>query len=198
MTASSRKNHQELSRQCIVTRQSLDKDELVRFVLDPESRVVPDLACKLPGRGVWVSCSPEILAQAVAKKQFAAAFKQAVTVRPDLQSLVVSLLREKALSALSFARKAGLTRVGFEKVLTAVRSEEAIALLHASDASSDGINKLRPETQIPVFCGFTRDELSTILGGDNVVHAAVCGGTAGKDFLLQLRRFSGFVGESPL
>ena len=198
MATASITDYQESSRQCIVTRQAQDKDTLIRFVLDPNAQVVPDLACKLPGRGVWVSCSSDVLARAVAKNMFASAFKQPAQVRPDLSALVLSLLRHKALNALSFARKAGATRVGFEKTLAAIRSGEAIAVLHATDASSDGINKLRPEDDIPVFCGFTRDELSPILGGDNVVHAAVCGGKAGEDFLLQLRRFSGFVGESPL
>lgn len=185
-------------RQCIVTRQSLDKDALIRFVIGPDQQLVPDVLNKLPGRGVWVSCVRSTLAQAIAKKQFAGALKQAVQIRSDLLVLTESLLRERALNALSFARKAGLTRMGYEKVLSAVRSGDVIALLHASDASDDGVKKLKSEDDIVISKCFTRDELSTILGGENVVHAAVCGGKAGEDFITQLSRFTGFVEESPL
>ena len=33
----------------------MPKDALLRFVLAPDGQVVPDLAGKLPGRGIWVT-----------------------------------------------------------------------------------------------------------------------------------------------
>jgi len=45
-------------RKCVVTGDFLSRDELIRFVCDPEGKIVPDLAERLPGRGVWeCSCS---------------------------------------------------------------------------------------------------------------------------------------------
>ena len=51
---------------CIVTRTVKDEAELVRFVRGPDGVVVPDLARKLPGRGVWVSLDRRLLDQAIA------------------------------------------------------------------------------------------------------------------------------------
>jgi len=56
---------------CIVTRTVKDEAELIRFVRSPDGVVVPDLARKLPGRGVWVSLERRLLDQAVARKLFA-------------------------------------------------------------------------------------------------------------------------------
>ena len=65
----------EPERQCLVTRQSLSKTEMIRFVLAPDGQVVPDLKMRLPGRGVWVTANRQILEQAVGKGLFARGFK---------------------------------------------------------------------------------------------------------------------------
>ena len=40
-------------RRCLVTRERLPKEAMIRFVLGPGRELVPDLAGKLPGRGMW-------------------------------------------------------------------------------------------------------------------------------------------------
>ena len=42
-------------RRCIVTGDVQPKAGLVRFVVGPDGQIVPDLADKLPGRGIWVT-----------------------------------------------------------------------------------------------------------------------------------------------
>ena len=46
-------------RMCIVTREVMDEERLIRFVRGPDGEVVPDLNRQLPGRGVWVRLSTE-------------------------------------------------------------------------------------------------------------------------------------------
>ena len=58
-------------RMCIVTREVKDEADLLRLVRSPEGEVVPDLARKLPGRGVWVSLTRDKVADAAAKGLFA-------------------------------------------------------------------------------------------------------------------------------
>src|SRR3954453_10764636 len=48
-------------RRCIVTRKRLPKEQMIRFVLAPDGQLVPDLAAKLPGRGMWLSASGDVL-----------------------------------------------------------------------------------------------------------------------------------------
>ncbi|MFL5254251.1 MAG: DUF448 domain-containing protein [Rhodopila sp.] len=48
-------------RRCIVTRERLPKEKMIRFVVAPDGRLVADLAGKLPGRGMWLSASGDVL-----------------------------------------------------------------------------------------------------------------------------------------
>src|SRR5262245_39933669 len=52
-------------RMCAVSREVRPIDELIRFVISPQGDVVPDLKRKLPGRGMWVTASREVVAEAV-------------------------------------------------------------------------------------------------------------------------------------
>ena len=41
---------------------------MYRFVVDPENQVLPDLAAKLPGRGLWIKADRVSLQSAIEKK----------------------------------------------------------------------------------------------------------------------------------
>ena len=132
----------EPERTCVVSRAVLTPDELIRFVRSPDGVVVPDLAGRLPGRGVWVTCEKSFVAKAAERNAFAKSLKSPVKVPPDLADMVETLLKARALSALSFANKAGQVLCGFTKVEISIAKGEAFALLHGSDAAIDGRNKL--------------------------------------------------------
>ena len=51
-------------RKCIATGEVQPKNGLIRFVVGPESQIVPDVLEKLPGRGIWVSADREALDKA--------------------------------------------------------------------------------------------------------------------------------------
>ena len=48
-------------RRCVLTRERLPKERMIRFVVGPDRQIVPDLAAKLPGRGIWLSASRDVL-----------------------------------------------------------------------------------------------------------------------------------------
>ena len=75
-------------RTCIATRQERSPDEMIRFVLDGDDRVVPDLKRKLPGRGVWITNGKSHVKTAIEASLFARSFKKAVTVGQDLLDLI--------------------------------------------------------------------------------------------------------------
>ncbi|HAL06579.1 MAG TPA: hypothetical protein DCP26_04360 [Brevundimonas sp.] len=62
-------------RQDLASRQALDESRLIRFVAGPDGAVVPDLARKLPGRGLWVAADRVSLEAAIKKNMFARAAK---------------------------------------------------------------------------------------------------------------------------
>lgn len=129
-------------RTCLVTREAQPPEGLLRFVRDPDGRVVPDIRGKLPGRGVWVTARHDAVAEAVRRKLFGRGLKDEVTVDADLADWVDRLLLDAALKALSMARKAGQVVTGFGKVTTAAAKGQATAILHAREAADDGRRKV--------------------------------------------------------
>jgi len=193
-------------RQCALYRSQSREDELLRFVLDPEKRVVPDIKRKLPGRGVWITASRDAVTEAVRRKVFSRGFKQSVAADADLADLVAALLKRAALQDLALANKAGCVVTGYVKVEKALKDGKRRILLHASDASGDGCRKLdrlaqavlQPDEQRQGPIGvFGSDELSQALGKSNINHAAIADGEVGKRFLRSALKYSDYVGPHP-
>ena len=57
-------------RRCIALMESLPKERMIRFVLSPDHVVTPDIAERLPGRGIWVSADRKALKKAIARNLF--------------------------------------------------------------------------------------------------------------------------------
>jgi uncharacterized protein len=183
-------------RTCVVTRAERKPDELIRFVVGPDGAVVPDLARRLPGRGVWVTLDAAAVATAVKTKAFSRSMKRQVTASPDLPALIERLLVKRAMEALSIANKAGLVLTGFGKV-EAELTQSPLALMHATDAAGDGCHKLdrkwsainadRNRTAL-ILAGLTIEQLSLAIGRENVVHACLRHGGAASRFVDALTR----------
>jgi predicted RNA-binding protein YlxR (DUF448 family) len=181
------------TRQCIATRELLPKEAMIRFVVGPDDVVVPDLANKLPGRGMWVKASREAVAEAAAKRLFSKAAKKQVQLPESLVGQVEMLLRKRVLEALAMARKAGLLVNGHEKVLKVLVSNEGACLLHADDAGENGVRELNNKArELPIFQCFSRDELSQVTAHPNPVHVVLKKGGPAEYFITHARRFTGF------
>ncbi len=129
-------------RRCLVTGHVLPKGNLLRFSIDPQGVLVPDIAEKLPGRGLWITADRATLGAALKKNVFSRAARRAVRVPPDCAQRVVDLLRQRMVEAIGFARRSGTATSGFEKVEGWARAKRLQALLVASDAGKDGRGKL--------------------------------------------------------
>ncbi len=189
----------EPERRCIVTRESGPRAGLIRFVIGPGDEIVPDLAERLPGRGLWVSADAAILRQAAAKGQFARAARQPVRVPPDLVARVEGLLVQRLVDLMALARRAGEALAGLEKTKDALVSGKAVLLVQASDGSARETAALRPpegeNTRVSCLSG---DELGMAFGRDRVVHAAVLAGGLANRIRSEALRLSGIrVGAYP-
>lgn len=170
-------------RKCIVTGQSLDCGELIRFATSPAGDLAPDLQRKLGGRGVWVTGTRSHVEQACAKKAFDRAFRTKVTLPDDLPGLIDNLLMKTALDALAMARKAGQIVTGQTKLNAAIRAGKIGLVIEALDGAEDGLRKTHSalhatglSREVPVIRLFTSSQMSLALGRDNVVHAGVPSG----------------------
>ena len=193
----------ETERFCVVTRTVKPVTDLIRFVVGPDG-VVPDLKRKLPGRGLWITASRGALADAVGRRVFARGFKRDVRVARDLVEQTERLLVRAVLDALAIAGKAGLVAAGFGKVTDALGHDAVVALIHAADAGSDGVAKLKAPlrqrddaNRIATVREFTSAQLDLALGRSNVVHAALLAGSASDTFLARFQRLERFRAGGP-
>ena len=171
-------------RTCIVTRTKAAPQTMLRFVVAPDGRVVPDLARRLPGRGAWVRLARDLVEKAISRKAFTRAFKKAVSVPADLASMIDDLLVQAALEALSLANKSGALVSSSAKIAEGATKQPVACLIHAGDASLDGIRKLEMAMRASfatksldfpaVYTGLlTGEALDRALGRENVRHIAV-------------------------
>lgn len=190
-------------RTCCVTRESLPKADLIRFALGPNGEILPDIAGKAGGRGVWVAANRQVLAQAVAKNAFARALKAQVNVPDNLVEITQAHLEKRLLGALGLAMKGGHLVTGYAKVRSAIEKGKIDALIAASDGSMDGRKKmtqllraLELEDEVPQIDLLNAEQLSLALGGKNVIHAALVGGAATKSALDRYHQLDRFMAEN--
>lgn len=161
-------------RRCIATGESGPTDRLIRFLLGPGGEVVPDLAGKLPGRGVWLTAERALVERAVRKRLFARAFRAEVTVPGDLADRLEAMLAQRLIGLIGLARKAGQAVAGFEKVRERLAEGRVGALVEAVDGAPDGKGKLaRLAGDVPVVEVLTGRELGLAFGRDFAIHAAL-------------------------
>ncbi len=179
-------------RRCIATGQTGPKAGLIRFVVSPENVIVPDIAGKLPGRGIWISADRAAISLAVAKNLFQRAVGKPVSVPDSLIGDVEALLVQKAVERLSIARKAGQAVAGATKVKDWLAKDEAALLIQAVDGSAREKSRLRPpagpDSRFEVL---SASEIGLSFGREHVIHAALAAGGLAEGFREDAMRLSG-------
>jgi len=184
-------------RSCLGCREVRPKDELLRFVLDPEGTLFPDIAKKLPGRGAYTCFSRSCLEAASRRKQFNRSFKGEIRLLPETEliSLIITILEEKISSLLSLANKAGKAVSGSDKVMDTLRKGEAAILIMACDISSDSKAKflgLAERVGVETFMFSMKDHLGGPLGKETRTAIAVQRGSFAATLQLDLKRYWNF------
>ncbi|HZX87636.1 MAG TPA: RNA-binding protein [Reyranella sp.] len=192
-------------RTCIATGETGAPERMIRFVVGPEGDVVPDLARRLPGRGLWVKAERSAVERAVAKNLFARAARASVKPAADLAERVERLLLERALADLSRARRAGRAIAGFVKVEQMVGQRRAGLLVVADEADGDGLGKLKAasrENGLPIARLGDAAALGGIFGREQAVYVAVARDDAGGAFIERIEagaaRWRGYRSNSGL
>jgi hypothetical protein len=187
-------------RTCAATGWKGPPEAMLRFALSGDGVVTPDIRRRLPGRGVWIKLDTAAVRQAAAKQVFARAFRAKAEAPLGLADDVDRLLEDDALQFLSLVNKAGQIVAGAFKVEAAIASGKVVGLIHASDGSADGANKLdrqlrglegdaAPAPRINIFAS---RQLDLALGKTNVIHAALIAGEASAAFLVKVERLTQF------
>jgi len=187
-------------RSCLACRETTDKRNLLRFVLAPDSTVVPDLQQKLPGRGVYTCYKASCLTRAAQKKQFSRGFKGEV-LGADAELLVAQVtgkLEERIASYLSLANKGGKIVSGSDQVTDKLKKGGVGILFLATDISADIGEKFRGLANLKgVACMalFTKERLGELIGKElRSVLAVLDSGFVGS-ISLEMEKYRNFFEE---
>jgi predicted RNA-binding protein YlxR (DUF448 family) len=188
-------------RRCILSRRECSTAHLIRFVAGPDNRIVPDLAERLPGRGLWLSANRAALDEARKNGSFARAARAAVTLEEELAEQVSEQLGARALNYLGLSSRAGAIAIGHDQVRADLSIQRAAVLVQATDGAAPARARLRALANgLPAVEMFTRGELSHALGRADAVHVALRPSRLCDMFLRECGRLAGFraIGESRL
>jgi uncharacterized protein len=184
-------------RRCVVTRERLPKERMIRFVVGPERMIVPDLAATLPGRGIWLSARLDVLETARAQgglgRAFARAARGPVTVPPDLPAKLEAALVRRIGEFLGLARRAGQAVAGFDKAREWLRSGRGKLILQASDGSAAERARFMSgaDASVAVWDPLPAAALGHVFGRDHVVHVAIEPGRLAERLAVEAARLSG-------
>ena len=153
---------------------------MLRFVLDPDRDLVPDLAGKLPGRGMWLSARADVLERAIKRGAFAKAARGTVHLPPDLAARIEDGLRGRIRDLVGFARRSGKAVCGRESVREWLQAGKAGLLVEASDGSAAERSRLVGSREMPVVAPLPADVLGSVFARDHAVHVAIAPGRLAK------------------
>jgi hypothetical protein len=211
-------------RRCVVTRERLPKEQMFRFVVSPDRILVPDLAGKLPGRGIWLSASRDVIEGGEARhptrmppkgmsskgtssgakgrdlvRAVARAARGPVQVPPDLPGVLDTALIRRIGDLLGLARRAGQAIAGFEKARDWMRTHAVGLVLQAADGSEAERARFRsamPDS-VEVLDPLTGAELGRVFGHETVVHVALAPGRLASSIAMEANRLAGLRGAAP-
>jgi predicted RNA-binding protein YlxR (DUF448 family) len=187
----------EPMRRCILTRMSLPTSRLVRFVVAPDRTVVPDVAEKLPGRGLWLRAERDIIDRACSTQLFARTSGENVVQPTDLSDRLEQLLAARCFDLIGLARRAGQAVSGYEKVRAKLRHKMTrhgvgAILLIASDGPSAAASRMDALTQGAVILqAFDGAEIGAAFGRKRVVYAVIGCGQIADSLVVEMCRLEG-------
>ena len=149
---------------------------MIRFVMAPDRTVVPDLAARLPGRGIWLSARGDVVEAARTRGGFAKAARGPVTVPPDLLTALQTALARRIGEQIGLARRAGQAVAGFAKAREWLAAGRAALIVQASDGSTEERARLLGGWTGPVATPLDATTLGGVFGRDHAVHVAVAAG----------------------
>ena len=181
-------------RRCLVLRESFVRETMLRFVVGPERQLVFDVGATLPGRGLWLSASGDVLDMSLKRGVFARAAKTQVLVPPDLREIVETALRRRILDLLGLARRSGNAIAGFEKAREWLVGGKAGFVMQAVDGSPDERARFIGGRNIPVGMVLTSGELGRIFGREQAVHVVIAPGGLATKMQNEVLRLAGVAG----
>ncbi len=173
-------------RQCLVTKNVLDKSEMLRFVADYNNNIVFDVNHKLPGKGIWITADIAVLEKAISKNMFLQKHKNVKVEELSLE-VIANQLKLYILGLISLANKAGLVVLGQDRIGQHLDRDEVKAVIIAKDSSQNSKNKLQfhIKDNTPIVDVFTTADMDNIFPKDKVAFVGLRSGKIVENILNQ-------------
>jgi uncharacterized protein len=182
----------ESLRTCIASGAQRPKADMVRFVIGPDDRPVPDLEEKLPGRGLWLSAERHVIHTACAKNLFARRARCRVQIDADMPAALEGLMARRCIRWLELARRAGQAVGGFDEVRRGLAHGGGGIVLSARDGATGSRDKIARIAQgLAILDALGAVEIGAAFGRERVVHALVSAGGLAENLLRDMTRLSG-------
>ncbi len=169
---------------------------MIRFVLGPAREIVPDLAGRLPGRGMWLSARGDVLERALSRGAFMRAARGPVTLPSDLRARIEDGLRARIRDLLGLARRAGQAVSGWQAGREWLQAGRAGLIVQASDGSPAERARFGGRG-LPSVAPLTAVELGGVFGRDHAVHVVVAPGRLADAIRAEAGRLAGIAGIAP-
>ncbi|WP_245642097.1 RNA-binding protein [Neokomagataea thailandica] len=184
-------------RRCLVTREVKSSATMIRFVVGPGQQVFPDVAGRLPGRGMWLSARRDVIDSPRIRQAFARAAKAQVVVPEGLADLVEAGLVRRMADVVSLARRAGQAVCGFQKCREWLISGKAALVVRSQTGSPDECARLMSgRRDIPMVVVPDRI-LTSAFGRERAVYVVLTQGALAQRLITEHERFSGVAGLLP-
>ena len=155
---------------------------------------MPDLANRLPGRGIWLSARRDVLDSPRARSAFARAARASVAVPSDLAATVEAGLRRRIVELLGLTRRAGQAVCGFQKAREWIVAHKVGLVVQAMDGSkAERARLLSGADNLPVAAPLPGAMLGAVFGRDWVVHVAVAPGRLAGLLQVETGRLQGIT-----
>jgi hypothetical protein len=170
---------------------------MVRFVVGPDGIVLPDVAGRLPGRGMWLSARADVLDTPRARAALARAVRAAggdatVRVPVDLADRTRAALAARIADLIGMARRAGQAVAGHDRVLEWAASGRIGLLVQASDGAAGGRGKVARQAGDATVTGpLPAAALGQVFGRDHAVHVAIAPGRLATMIAADCARLAG-------
>ncbi len=183
-------------RRCLVGRGSHAREAMLRFVLAPDGQVVFDAAATLPGRGMWLSASGDVIDMAVKRGVFARAAKAQARTAPDLRGQVEAALRRRVMDLLGLARRGGGAVAGFAKAREWLTAGKAGLIVQAVDGSVEERARFVGGWDVTVVSPLDAEALGQVFARDHTVHAAIAKGRLARMIEVEAVRLAGVAAST--
>lgn len=179
-------------RRCVVTHATMPRAALLRLVVSPEGVLTPDVAGRLPGRGIWVTPTRGAITDGIQRKAFHKAFRGAVKVPEGFADQVELLLLQRLLDAIGLARRAGDAVAGAAKAEKWLADGRVGLVFLASDAGADARRRWQTlPASVRCLAVLSGDEIGRAFGRDRAANLVVKNGPLKQRLIDDAGRLAG-------